>query len=154
MIHASLGGRLPVLQLLAGDGADLNRGDNLGSTVLHDAVRFNVHDSLRFHLQSGVNVYQKLRNGKSILHVLAEVGDQTTMQIFLESAQNGVDRLNVDDTDDRGRTAMEYLGRRRDPDEVFELFQLVLQRVLVAKFHCLGKLEEVRLSGMLSRGRS
>jgi urease gamma subunit len=76
-----------------------------------------------------MRIDQKLQNGKSVLHIMAEGGDQITMQIFLDFAQNGVSTLNVEDTDDRGRTAMDYLRSRRDGNEVSQLFQSVLHRV-------------------------
>jgi hypothetical protein len=78
-----------------------------------------------------LRVDQKTRNGKSTLHLLAEEGDCRTMQIFLDFAHNSLEGLNIDDTDDRSRTAMDYMEYRRDGDreEVLKLFQLVLQRI-------------------------
>lgn len=60
---------------------------------------------------------------------MAEEGDQITIQIFLDFAQNGISTLNIEDTGDRGRTAMDYLRSRRDVNKVWQLFQSVLQRV-------------------------
>jgi ankyrin repeat protein len=127
--YANLGGHLPAVQLLQKCGADLTHRDKLGTTVVHDAVWFNSHDALEFYLKMPMRVDQKLQNGKNVLHMMAEEGDQITMQIFLDLAQNGVSTLNVGDADDRGRTAMDYLRSRRDVNEVSQLFQSVLQRV-------------------------
>jgi ankyrin repeat protein len=127
--YANLGGHLLAVQLLQNYGADLTHRDKLGTTVVLDAVWFNSHDSLEFYLKMPMRVDQKLQNGKSVLHIMAEEGDQITMQIFLDFAQNGVSTLNVEDTDDRGRTAMDYLRSRRDGNKASQLFRSVLQRV-------------------------
>jgi ankyrin repeat protein len=127
--YANLGGHLPAVQLLQKYGADLTHRDKLGTTVVHDAIWFNSHDALEFYLKIPMRIDQKLQNGKSVLHVMAEEGDQITMQIFLHFAQNGLSTLNTEDTDDRSRTAMGYLRSRRDANEVWHLFQSVLQRV-------------------------
>jgi hypothetical protein len=130
LTYANLGGHLPAVQLL-------HRYDELGGAVAHDAVWFNLHEPLKAYLEMSLRVDQKARNGKSTLHLLAEDGNCRTMQIFLDFAQNGLEGLNVDDTDDRGRTAMDYMECRRDGEgvEVSRLFQLVLQRVRETS-HC------------------
>jgi ankyrin repeat protein len=127
--YANLGGHLPAVQLLQKYGADLTHRDKLGTTLVHDAIWFNSHDALEFYLKMPMRIDQKLQNGKSVLHIMAEEGDQITIQIFLDFAQNGISTLNIEDTDDRGRTAMDYLRSRRDVNEFWQLFQSVLQRV-------------------------
>ena len=134
LTYANLGGHLAAVQLLLRHNADLSHRDKLGTTLVHDAIWFNSHDALEFYLKSSMRVDQKLQNGKSALHLLAEEGDLTTMQIFLDFGYTGIEDLRVDDKDNRGYTAMQYLKCRRDADEVMPQFHLVLERVGRARY--------------------
>jgi ankyrin repeat protein len=129
LINANFGGNLTIIQLLSQHQANLSHRDEIGFTIVHDTIWFNLHEALQAHLDVPLRVDQKLQNGKSTLHLLAEEGDEATMRIFLASARNGLDRLVVEDRDDRGRTAVDYLKCRRDVAEVEEIFRLVLRRV-------------------------
>jgi ankyrin repeat protein len=129
LTYANLGGHLAAVQLLQQHNADLTHRDKLGTTVVHDAIWFNSYEALEFYLKSSLRVDQKLQNGKSTLHLMAEEGDVATMQIFLEFAENGIEKLRTNDKDDRGCIAMQYLYCRRDVTELKPLFDLVLARV-------------------------
>jgi ankyrin repeat protein len=129
LIYANLGDQLAAVQLLQQHNVDLTHRNKLGITLVHDAIWFNSHEALEFYLKSSLRVDQKLQNGKSTLHLLAEEGDAVTMKIFLDFAEKGLEKLRANDKDDRGCTAMQYLNCRRDVTEVMPLFNLVLARV-------------------------
>ncbi|XTI95541.1 ankyrin repeat-containing domain protein [Cenococcum geophilum] len=123
--YAVSGDHIEVVTLLHQRGAAFNALDKWGSTVLHIAARFNSHRVLRFLLGIKMRVDQRYDSGKTILHILAESGDVQTMGIFLDIQLR---RVDVAALDREGWTAEDYLKRRRDLNEVRDLFRTLLSR--------------------------
>lgn len=115
--QAILNDRIKTAQLLHQRGAAFS-GSNIyacAGNPMNKAVWFNSHRVIRFLLGLHVRVDQKHKSGKTILHILADNGDCLTMRIFLEATHPGFARLDVDELDPRGWTAMDYLKSRKTP---------------------------------------
>jgi hypothetical protein len=61
---------------------------------------------------------------------LAENADRYTIKTFLSASPSGIDHTGVDS---KGYTAMDYLSRRREVDELMEPFQALVMRLNSAK---------------------
>ena len=133
--QAILNDRIETAQLLHQRGAAFS-----GSIIyacagnpMNKAVWFNSHRVIRFLLGLHTRVDQKHKSGKTILHTLADNGDCLTMRIFLEATHPSLARLDVDELDSRGWTAMDYLKSRKNAEELIEPFLKVVEHVQRAR---------------------
>ncbi|CZR53566.1 uncharacterized protein PAC_03445 [Phialocephala subalpina] len=130
-----LNDRIELTQLLHQRGAAFH-GSNIyacGCNPIIKAVWFNSHKAFRFLVSLHMRVDQKHKSGRTLLHTLADNGDHLTMQLFLEVTHPSLARLDVDELDSRGWTAMDYLKSRRDSDELMESFLKVVEHVQQAR---------------------
>jgi len=127
--QAVLADHLEVARLLHERGAAFTTPDGLGTPSIHKAVWFNSHHVLRFLLGLQIKVDQKCFNGRTVLHILADSGDAQTMQIFLGVNLQSLAKVNFNDTDERGYTAMDYLMARKNSDELLQPFRKVLAHI-------------------------
>ncbi|KAL5317906.1 hypothetical protein ACEPPN_015008 [Leptodophora sp. 'Broadleaf-Isolate-01'] len=131
--HAVLGNHLEVVELLHERGAAFIPQDRISCTTLSDAGQFNAHAVLPFLLGLRMRVDLIYFSGKTVLHILAENSDVYTMQIFLDLAETGVGKIDVDHVDHKGYTTMEYIHLRSDADEVLEAFKRIISRIQIEK---------------------
>jgi hypothetical protein len=100
------------VRLLLANGADLSIQDDHGKTALHVALQNNCHESVKAivdhqpHYHSGIT-----KGGMSILHMVASVGDLTSIKILAEAELHGPD---PDARDAGGDTARDHLQKRED----------------------------------------
>jgi ankyrin repeat protein len=129
--QAILNDRLEVAQLLHQRGAAFSgfKSTACAGNPMIKAVWFNSHRIFRFLMSLHIRVDQRHKSGRTILHTLADNGDALTMKIFLEVTHPSLARLDVDELDSRGWTAMDYLKSRRDAHELMEPFIKVVEHV-------------------------
>jgi hypothetical protein len=131
--QAILTDSIEVVQLLHQRGAALNLEDNCGAYALQKCVWFNCHRVFRYLIGVQMRVDQRHKSRGTILHMLAEMGDPLTMEIFLEITHSSLAKLDPAETNSRCWTAMDHLEFRANAEELREPFLRILAHVEVAR---------------------
>jgi ankyrin repeat protein len=131
--QAILTDSIEVVQLLHQRGAALALDDNCGAYAMLKSVWCNAHRVLQYLQGLQLRVDQRHKTRGSILHTLADNGDSLTMQIFLDVKHSSLAKVDPAEVDARGWTAMDYLERRKNVDELREPFQRVLEQVKLTR---------------------
>lgn len=114
--HAAFKGRLDVVKLLIGAGADVNAEDNSGGTPLHAAVIGGHADVAGFLIASGANIEAKEADGWTPLYTAAYTGRKELVMLLLAK---GADPLAKDFG---GRTPV-YAAQKAGHAEILQILQ-------------------------------
>jgi ankyrin repeat protein len=120
--YAIYAGHSHAVEVLLECGSSLECKDRYGYTSILDATFTDSHQSLDA-LTRMAQVGAKLFDGKTILHIAAANSDAKTIEILQNARLTGVD---IDAVDNAGFTAMQYIRRRSDGEELVEPFGALL----------------------------
>jgi len=109
LLLASRWGAVDILEYLLDHGADVEQGNFFEDTPLFFAVIYNSHGSLRFLLSRKANHRHVSKAKKTVLHLVAEMGDVETMEILAEAKLKDLD-VNARDLD--GKIASQIFAQR------------------------------------------
>lgn len=121
LIDASKIGCVHNVEILLDRGADIHAVNKIGFSPLLVAIHYHSHDVVEFLLQPGADYRSSIPFSQTILHFLAALADETTLEIF---TQLGLEDFDINARDVMGRTADEIAEERRNrkPDEWGEAF--------------------------------
>ncbi|KAF4981976.1 hypothetical protein FZEAL_2322 [Fusarium zealandicum] len=111
-------------------GADLNEGENFGEGPLLSAVAENNVETATLLLRAGADYTAKTHAGNTILHLVANVGEITMVNILVKAHMHGLD---LDARNSDGHTPAEKVEMRDEVPRGFhrawdQLMQSVLDR--------------------------
>jgi ankyrin repeat protein len=121
--YANHGRSIEAVKILLYRGASLQHFDSWGFNPILDAVLANAHEPLKLLLEVDWNRTAKLFDGKTILHIAASNSDLRTIETLLNADLTGVKPNALDDA---GLSALDYLRRRQDVEELLEPFCTLL----------------------------
>jgi ankyrin repeat protein len=121
--YATYAEQAEIIQLLRNGGCPLENADDLGFTPILDATYMDCHSLLSEFPFSEVSNTVRLRDGKTLLHIAASNSNLRTIEILQDSRLEGVEAYA---TDNAGFTAMDYLCKRRDFEDIYEPFCALL----------------------------
>ena len=105
-----------IAELLVSAGADVNAGDENGSTALHLAVRSGNIDLVNFLLRHNARLDARDKDGQTPLHLacLSRQNRTEVLRLILEK----YDRYEIDRRNTRGKTALHLAILSNDPEAV------------------------------------
>jgi hypothetical protein len=123
MSYATYAENNEAIQLLRSGGCPLENVDVWGYTTILDNVFIDCHTVLSVFPFSEVSNAVRINDGKTLLHIAAANSNLRTIEILQNTRLNGVEVYAVDNA---GLTAMDYLRKRRDYEDMFEPFCALL----------------------------
>ena len=109
--YACMGGHLPIVEYFLSKGADIDETGDDGKTPLHYACERGYIHVVEYLISKGANVEAKARfdDEKTPLHYACEKGYLQIIECLLtKSSPYTKEVANINSTDNRGRTPLQY----------------------------------------------
>lgn len=101
-----------IIRALLEKGADINKKDNHGLTLLHKAAAENAFEKIKILVENGADLSAQNNNGNSPLHFLAEHGPCEALHYLLKAVINS--KGNINQTNKLNYPCLYYLLAAKD----------------------------------------
>jgi ankyrin repeat protein len=126
LVMACLANQARSVELLCDRGSNIEHVNAFGNTPLGNGLKTNGCDVVQILLRKRARTHILYAGRRTLLHLAAQGADERMLEILMSS---NIEPIDPEALDDKGYTALQYLGLRQDGDALLTSFEELVRHV-------------------------